>query len=87
MRIDRSKFLLLTSAMFACVTKHDPREVGGPIVIPAQPPPTASMTATAPAKVVEPPDAGAPSLTSYRRMILNIRPASNQPHGGRQSNQ
>lgn len=61
MKIDRSKFLLLTSAMFACGTKNDPQQVGGPIIIPAQPPPTASMTATASAKVIEPPDAGAPS--------------------------
>lgn len=59
--IDRSKFLLLTSAMFACGAKNDPAQVGGPIVIPAQPPPTASMTATAPVKTGEPPDAGAPS--------------------------
>jgi hypothetical protein len=61
MKIDRSKFLLLTSAMFACGTKNDPSSAsGGPIVIPAQPPPTASMPLPATAKLAEPaaPDAG-----------------------------
>lgn len=60
--IDRSKFLLLSSAMFACGAKNDPSPGGGPIIIPAQPPPTASMTATAPVKTaLAAPDAGAPS--------------------------
>jgi hypothetical protein len=61
MKVDRTQFLLLASAMFACGTKNDPSQVGGPIIIPSQPPPTASMTATAPVKTAEVPDAAAPS--------------------------
>lgn len=56
--VDRSKFLLLTSAMFACGTKNDPAAVGGPVVIPAQPPQVASMSATTAQRAPDPPDAG-----------------------------
>lgn len=60
MKIDRSKFLLLTSAMFACGTKNDPSSPSGPIIIPAQPPPTASMSPPATAKLADAvPDASA----------------------------
>ena len=53
MKIDRSKFLLLTSAMFACGTKSDPSAPSGPIVIPAQPPATASMSPPPTARLAE----------------------------------
>lgn len=66
MKVDRARFLVLTSTMFAsaiaCATKNDGGTAQGPINIPQQPPPIASMAPTASAKLPDPPpDAGGPS--------------------------
>jgi len=59
MKVDRAKFLFLTTAIFACGTKNDPQQGQGVVAIPVQPPPTASMPPPANAKLAEPePDAG-----------------------------
>lgn len=59
MKVDRAKFLVLTSALFACAGKTEPaNDPGGAVAIPPQPPPppaTATATATVEAP---PPDAG-----------------------------
>lgn len=59
MKVDRSKFLLLTSALFAaCGSRTEAPSAGGAVVIPPQPPPPPTASAAGAAVKEATPDAG-----------------------------